>query len=172
VFDLPYIAKHPLLAAIYRRHAELVDQVQLLPTGSRERKSVERRISQLEQYRLPKPHPSEQKVTPLTNQLGQIIGQSGSLRRRSSVTHPGRPEECRVKTRAAFEDKLAHPQLTWRELSEKYGFKNSKDLERQVRLLKVFLNSEGIPIPPSTAYHEAKEAFDRGLRTLAGHPPE
>jgi len=54
VFDLPYIMAHPLLAAIYRRCAELVEEAKGLPEGSEARLSLEKRISQLEQYRLPK----------------------------------------------------------------------------------------------------------------------
>jgi hypothetical protein len=173
MFDLPYILTHPLLAAIYKRHAELVERAKELPDGSRERRSVERRISLLEQYRLPKPDSSQQRVRPIVNSWGQEVGESSSLRRRFKVARPGRPEEHRIRVRAAFEDKLAHPELTWRQLSEKYRFQNPKDLERQVRLLRAVLKSEGIPVPQSTAYREAKEAFQQGLEQVhLRRPPE
>jgi hypothetical protein len=54
VFDLPYILTHPLLRNIMVRHAELKEQAESLPQGSAERKTLEKRISRLEQYRLPK----------------------------------------------------------------------------------------------------------------------
>ncbi len=173
MFDLPYILTHPLLAAIYKRHAELVERAKELPEGSRDRRSVERRISQLEQYRLPKPDSSEQRVSPIENSWGQEVGETSSLRRRFKMARPGRPEEHRIKIRAAFEDKLAHPELTWRKLSEKYQFQNPKDLERQVRLLRAVLKREGIPIPQSTAYREAEEVFQQGLEQVrVRRPPE
>jgi len=156
VFDLPYIMAHPLLAAIYRRCAELVEEAKGLPEGSEARLSLEKRISQLEQYRLPKPDSFEQQIAPIVKEWGQVVGERSSLRRRFKKTRPGRPEEHRIKVRAAFEDKLAHPELTWRMLSERYGFGNSDDLERQTRLFKSILKREGIAIPPSTAYRDSE----------------
>jgi hypothetical protein len=68
MFDLPYIVTHPLLASIYRRHAELLKLAEGLAVGSEARNAVERRISILEQYRLPRPTPEQQKVTPIVSQ--------------------------------------------------------------------------------------------------------
>jgi hypothetical protein len=171
MFDLPYIVTHPLLASIYRRHAELMDAAKELTVGSQEHKAVERRISILEQYRLPSPSPEQQKVTPIVSQWGGVIGEESSLRRRIKTVRRGRPEEFRIKVRAAFEEKIAHPERTWRDLSQQFGFENYKDLERQVRLLKKVLQEEGIEIPTSNAYQDAKEAFDQGLNQLRSTPP-
>jgi hypothetical protein len=85
--------------------------------------------------------------------------------------HRGRPEEFRIKVRAAFEEKIAHPERTWRDLSQQFGFANYKDLERQVRLLKKVLQEESIDIPSSVAYEVAKEAFEHGLDQLHPTPP-
>jgi hypothetical protein len=40
----------------------------------------------------------------------------------------GRPEELPIQTRAAFEEKLAHPEMTWRQLAAKYGVPGSPGL--------------------------------------------
>ena len=165
-FDLPYILTHPLLAAIYRRCAELKQEARALPEGSKKRKSLEKRIAQLEQYALPKPTPSEQQAFPITNQRGQVVGERSSLRRRFKARQPGRPEKWRIPVRAAFEEKLANPKLTWPQLADKHGFENSRDLERAVRLLKALLRHERIAFPPPSAYPEAEEAFHRGLKML------
>jgi hypothetical protein len=57
MFDLPYILRtrsaHPLLRSIMARHAQLKEQADSLPRGSAKRKTLEKRISHLEQYRLP-----------------------------------------------------------------------------------------------------------------------
>lgn len=55
MFDLPYILTHPLLRSIVTRHAELKEEAEALPQGSVEYTSLQKRISRLEQYRLPKP---------------------------------------------------------------------------------------------------------------------
>ena len=54
MLDLPYILTYPLLRSSMVRHAELKEQAESLPQGSAERKTLEKRISYLEQYRLPK----------------------------------------------------------------------------------------------------------------------
>jgi hypothetical protein len=171
LFDLPYIVTHPLLASICRRHAELMETARALPAGSKERNAIERRISVLEQYRLPKPLPQQQQVTPVLNDWGAVIGEKTSLRRRLKTIHRGRPEEHRIKVRAAFEEKIAHPERTWRDLAQQFGFPNQQHLERQTRLLKTVLQKEGIPIPTATDYQVAKEAFEHGLDQLHSTPP-
>jgi len=173
MFDLPYLVTHPLAGSIYKRHAELMDQVKGMAVGSGDRKAAERRISILEQYRLPKPFPAEQTTAPIMDESGMVIAEESSLRRRLTTVHPGRPEEFRIKVRAALEEKIVHPERTWRELSQQFGFNNHKDLERQVRLLKKMLQKEGIEIPTSADYQAAQEAFDRGLAQLhSTTPPE
>ena len=82
MFDLPYIVTHPLLASIYRRHAELMDLAKGLAVGSEERKAIERRISILEQYRLPKPSPEEQRTAPIKDASGAVNAEVSSLRHR------------------------------------------------------------------------------------------
>lgn len=172
-FDLLYFATHPLAALIYRRHAELLDLASGLAEGSEERKTLEKRISALEHYRLPKPSPQEQKTSAIVDDSGAVIAQVGSPRRRLITVRRGRPEEFRIKVRAALEEKIIHPKRTWRELSQQLGFNNYKDLERQVRLLKRVLKQEGIPIPSSSDYQDAQRAFDRGLARLrSAVPPE
>lgn len=166
MFDLPYILTHPLLASIYRRHAELVDLANGLASGSRDQKVIERRISVLEQYRLPKPLPMEQKTTTIMSASGGVICEESSLRRRLKTVHRGRPEECRIKVRAALEEKVIHPERTWQELARQFGFSNPKDLERQVRLLKQVLQKEGIAIPTAAEYLNAQAAFEEGLAQL------
>jgi hypothetical protein len=172
VFDLPYILTHPLLRQIYQRCAELKEEASNLPEGSDTRRALEKRIAQLEPYGLPKPDPSEQRVVQTTDDWGRVIGERSSLRRRFKPRRPGRPENCRIAVRAAIEDKIANPELTWPKLSEKFGFKESRDLERQVRLLKGLLRREGISLPPQAAYREAEEAFRRGLERATGSSPE
>ena len=173
MFDLPYILTHPLMASIYKRHAELVDLAKGLAAGSEDRKAIERRISILEQYRLPKPLPEEQKTATIMSASGGIICEESSLRRRLKAVHRGRPEEFRIKVRAALEQKIAHPERTWPELAERFVFTNYKDLERQVRLLKKVLRDEGIAIPTAADYRSAQDAFDQCLEKLRpAAPPE
>ena len=129
--------------------------------GSKERKAIEKRIAKLEPYRLPIPTGPEQESTPIVDRWGTVVGQRGSLRKRFKAIRRGRPEEVRIKVRAAFEDKLAHPEMTWCEIAEHRGFTNTKDLERQVRLLKAVLAKEGIEIPLSTSYREAETIFSQ-----------
>jgi hypothetical protein len=173
MFDVPYLVTHPLAGSIYKRHADLMGLVKEMTVGSEERKALEKRISILEQYRLPKPFPEQQMTVPIMDESGRVIAESSSPRRRLETVHPGRPEEFRIKVRAALEEKIVHPVRTWRELSQKFGFNNYKDLERQVRLLKAVLQKEGIKIPSSADYQAAQEAFDGGLAQLHSvTPPE
>ena len=148
MFDLPYILTHPLLANIFRHCAELSDQAAQLPEGSQERKALEKRISRLEQYRLPKPTQEELlDGGPILNEWGKQIGERHSLRRRHVNVRRGRPEEFTIKTRAALEEKLANPAATWRELADRFGFQDARTLERAVRRLKALLTREGIQYP-------------------------
>jgi hypothetical protein len=55
MFDLPYMATHPVLAQIMKHCATLSEEAEGLPPGSPTRKKLDRRITELEQYRLPKP---------------------------------------------------------------------------------------------------------------------
>lgn len=171
MFDLPYLVTHPLAGSIYKRHAELMQLATELSQSSEEREDIEKRISALEQYRLPKSLPEEQKTAPIVDQSGAATAVVSSLRRRYTTVHRGRPEEFRIKVRAALEEKIVHPQRTWRELSHQFGFPNYKDLERQVRLLKRVLKEEDIEIPSAADYREAQEAFDRGLAQMRSTPP-
>jgi len=173
MFDLPYLVTHPLAGSIYKRHAELMQLATELPPGSEEREAMERRISILEQYRWPKPFPEEQKTTPIVDESGAVAAVVSSVRRRRTTVHRGRPEEFRIRVRAALEEKIVHPKRTWRELSQHLGFGNYRDLERQVRLLKKVLQKEGIELPSAADYQNAQEAFDRGLAQMRSTvPPE
>ncbi len=152
MFDLPYILTHPLIRQIYQRSAELQEEATSLPEGSEERRGLEERISQLEQYRLPKTGPSDRPSEPIFNQRGEKIGERHSLRRRFKEKRRGRPEEYRIKVRAALEEKCANPELTWARLAQKYGFSDQAELRRAVRRLKAVLRLEGISLPPASAY--------------------
>ena len=156
MFDLPYILTHPLLATIVKRCAVLSDEADALPQGTAARKELEKRISQLEQYKLPKPDARDlQESEPILNASGQKVGERHSLRRRVISKRRGRPEEFRIRTRAALEEKLAHPRTTWRELAAKHHFQDRKDLERAVRRLKDALKREGIALPTEKDYSRA-----------------
>jgi hypothetical protein len=153
---LPYILTHPLLASIFKRCAELREQAGDLPEGSAERKKLEKRLSRLEQYRLPKPDARElQQSEPIIDDSGQTIGERHSIRRRFINKRRGRPEEFTIHTRAALEEKLANPGVTWRDLAENHGFQDARTLERAVRILKNVLKSEAIPLPRESDYNQA-----------------
>ncbi len=152
MFDLPYILTHPLLRAIYQRCAELEEEARAMPEGSAQRKELERRIARLEEYRLPKPDARDlEQSEPIFNRWGQKIGERHSIRRRFKESRRGRSAEYRLRTRAALEEKLANPKLRWAQLAEKYAL-DAETLKRAVRLLKVVLRREGIPLPPQSAY--------------------
>jgi hypothetical protein len=156
MFDLPYIVTHPLLATIVKRCAVLSEEADALPQGSAARKELEKRISQLEQYKLPKPDARDlQESEAILNPSGPKIGESHSLRRRVIAKRRGRPEEFRIRTRAALEEKLAQPRTPWRELAVKHHFQDRKDLERFVRHLKEVLKREGIALPTEEDYKHA-----------------
>jgi len=156
MFDLPYIATHPLLAQIMKHSATLSEEADGLPPGSPARKKLDRRITELEQYRLPKPDARDlEESEPILDSSGQQIGERHSLRKRFVPKRRGRPEEFRIRTRAALEEKLAHPRATWRELAIKHGFQDRKDLERFVRRLKDVLKREGIALPTKDDYERA-----------------
>jgi hypothetical protein len=153
VFDLPYILTHPLLRNIMVRHAELKEQAESLPQGSAERKTLEKRISRLEQYRLPKEdkRDAEQRED-VFDGSGKKIGERHSVRKRMIERRRGRPEEFTIKTRAAYEEKLAHPEKPWRVIAEQFELKDALELRRAVRRLKEVLKSEGIRIPTPEDY--------------------
>jgi hypothetical protein len=148
MFDLPYILANPLVKRIFVRCAQLSQQIGRLSAKSPARKALEKRLSKLEPYRLPKPTKEEaQQNEPIINDAGQQIGSRRSLRRRTIATRPGRPDEFTIQTRAALEEKLANPKLTWPQLAQKFGFQDSRALERSVRRLKDILKKEKIPLP-------------------------
>ena len=145
MFDLPYILRNPLIRKITVKCAMLQQEALELPEASEQRKQVEKRLSQLEAYKLPRPSVTEAATTaPIVNQVGQKVGEMYSLRRRFRPTRRGRPEEYTIKVRAALEEKLANGALTWSVLAKKHGFENSSDLERAVRRLKVLLRRDGV----------------------------
>ena len=148
MFDLPYILSNPLVKGIFVRCAQLSQQIGRLPAKSPARKVLEKRLSKLEPYRLPKPTQEEaQQNEPIINDSGQHVGRRRSLRRRTIATRRGRPDEFTIQTRAALEEKLANPRLTWPQLAQKFRFPDSRTLERSVRRLRDILKKEGIPLP-------------------------
>jgi hypothetical protein len=153
MFDLPYIITHPLLQRIMVQHAQLKEQAEVLPAGSAERKSLERRISRLEQYRLPKEDQRDiGQREDIFDASGQKIGERHSMRKRMIEKRRGRPEEFTIKTRAAFEEKLANPRKPWRVIATQFQFRNSDELRRAVRRLKEVLKREQIRIPKAEEY--------------------
>jgi hypothetical protein len=46
---------------------------------------------------------------------------------------------------------VAHPERTWRDLAQQFGFPNQQHLERQIRLLTTVLQKGGVPIPTAAA---------------------
>jgi hypothetical protein len=150
MFDLPYILTNPLVRSIFERCAQLSERIGQLPPKSPARKVLKKRLSKLEQYRLPKPTQEEAHGNePILNKTGQQIGTRHSIRRRTIATRRGRPEEFTIRTRAALEEKLANPKITWPQLAKKFGFPDSRTLERSVRRLKDILKRERIPLPRS-----------------------
>jgi len=150
MFDLPYILTNPLVRSIFECCARLSERIEQLPRESPARKVLEKRLSKLEQYRLPKPTKEEaERNEPILNETGRQIGTRHSVRRRTIASRRGRPEEFTIRTRAALEEKLANPKVTWPELAKRFGFPDSRTLERSVRRLKDTLKREGIPLPRS-----------------------
>ena len=84
MFDLPYIATHPLLAEIMKHCAQhWQNKPDGLPPGSPARKKLDRRVSELEQYKLPKPDARDlDESEPILDSSGQQIGARHSLRTR------------------------------------------------------------------------------------------
>ena len=171
--NLDYILTHPLLQRILRHCAELEEQARALPPGSAERRAIESRIGNLQEYGLPKPTASEQDdIQPLMGRDGRKIGERTSIRRRPIARRRGRPAEWSVKVRAALEEKLSKPNLTWSELAGKFGFRphyrtsedgkrllvpGGIDLECQVRRLRRLLKKERIEVPGTMEYRQAEE---------------
>ena len=133
--DLPYILTHPLLRSIMVRHGELKEQAESLPQGSAGRKTLEKRISHLEQYRLPKEdeRDAEQRAD-VFDESGKKIGERHSVRKRMIERRRGRPEEFTIKTRAAYEEKLAHPEKPWRVIATQFELKDALELPRGTAL--------------------------------------
>jgi hypothetical protein len=156
MFDLPYILTHPLLKSIMVRHAELKEQAESLPQGSAEWKALEKRISHLEQYRLPKEDERDAgQREDVFDESGQKIGERHSLRKRTIERRRVRPEEFTIKTRAAYEEKLAHSEKSWRVIAAQFELKDALELRRAVRRLKEVLKREGIRIPIPEDYGPA-----------------
>jgi len=81
------------------------EQADSLPRGSAERKTLEKHISNLEQYPLPKEDERD------AGQREDVFDESGKkMRKRTIERRRGRPEEFTIKTRAAYEEKSAHPE--------------------------------------------------------------
>jgi hypothetical protein len=160
--DLEYLTTHPLTAAIHQHHRKLEARAETLPEVSPERKKLEKRISQLEEYCLPKPDAQDlRRSRKLVNKFGQVVGEAHSIRRRFRQNRPGRPAEYSLQVRAALEDKLANPRLTWSQLAKKYSdpargfrfqFTDVRQLQRAVRRLKTLLRREEIQLPSPGDY--------------------
>jgi hypothetical protein len=69
------------------------------------------------------------------------------VRKRTIEGRRGRPEEFTIKTRAAYEEKLAHPEKPWRVIAAQFELKDALELRRAVRRLKEVLKREGIRVP-------------------------
>lgn len=159
--DVRYIATHPLLQRIFVRCAELVEMASALADGSVERHEIEKRISRLEQYRLPKPTAADiWRMRPIKNEAGKVILPGGrSVRERLKDKRRGPPEQYRIAARAALEEKIRNPGLTWRLLAMKYGLQE-RNLDRQIQFLRKTLKHEGIRIPSARDCRKAENSFE------------
>lgn len=166
-FDLLYFASHPLAAAIHRHRVQLEEKARAFPAMSRRRKQIEKRAASLAEYDLPMPDTRDlQQSAPLVNQRGEVVGEMHSIRRRLTEVRRGRPAQWGIKVRAALEEKLTSPNVTWRELAAKLGWKDCcwraerasgvkmlvpgwRDLACETRRLKRLLRRERIPLRPA-----------------------
>lgn len=162
--DVRYIATHPLLQRICKRWGELINELEGLAEDTEEKRDLEKRISRLEQYRLPRPTAADMRdIWTIRNEAGAIIGHGGrSVRQRLRNVSRGRPERHRIAVRAALEEKIRYPRRTWSELATKHDLE-SWDLERQVRLLRKVLKRESIQIPNTQDCRNAERSFERAL---------
>ncbi len=143
--DLRDMTRRPLLAQIHKRCVELREEENEISPGSPEKKKYEKLISELEEYRLPKPDASDlRRSAVIVDERGRAIAHTQSLRLRHKEKRRGRPEEYRIQARAALEDWLADSATTWPVLTEKYKFGDVATLERAVRRLKRLLERAGI----------------------------
>ncbi|HVA65267.1 MAG TPA: hypothetical protein VNF74_16215 [Terriglobales bacterium] len=157
MFDLVYLATHPLARAISERCAELEDKIDGLPAGSGQRRAMEKRLERLELYHLPKPTPAEQAKMPIYEgdlswgapgappppPGARIIGHRSSPRQRLRAARRGRPEVNTIKARAALEKKIANPRLRWPDIAQQVEM-DAGDLKRAVRHLRATLRREGL----------------------------
>jgi hypothetical protein len=82
----------------------------------------------------------------------------------------GRPEEHSLKVRAALEEKEVDQRIQWKTLAMKYGFDDTRNLERAVQRLKVLLKREGIlPLTPEEC--KAARIREADLRSKGILPP-
>jgi hypothetical protein len=93
------------------RHAELKEQADSLPRGSAKRGTLGKRISHLEQDRLPKEDERDGgQREDVFDESGKKIGERHKVRKRTIERRRGRPKEFTIKPGAAREEKLAHPE--------------------------------------------------------------
>jgi len=89
----------------------LKEQADSLPRGSAEWKTLEKRISHLEPYRLGERGRKRRRTKRgCFDESGKKIGERHSVRKPTIERRRGRPEEFTIKPRAAYEEKLAHPE--------------------------------------------------------------
>jgi hypothetical protein len=117
----------PLFRRIYERVEQLRREIEgparpgIMPAGmstKRPRTDVEKRCNELERYMWRKPE-----------------------------FRPGRPARNKVGVLNAYDDWLADPKTSWGQLAKKYGFKDRRALECELRRLRRILKREGITIP-------------------------
>jgi hypothetical protein len=147
MLDPPYILTHPLLRSIMMRRAELKEQAESLPQGSAERKTLEKRISHLEQYRLPKEdeRDAEQREN-VFEDSGKKIGERHSVRKRMIERRRGRREEFTIKARCSIRRKIGSSGKPWRVIATQFELKDALELRRAVLRLKEVPKSEGVRI--------------------------
>ena len=136
------------------RHAELKEQAESLPQGSAERKTFGEAnlapgaVPATERGRREMRHEERMFWT----KAAKRSANRHSARKRMIDRRRGRPEEFTIKTRAAYEEKLAYPEKVWREIAAQFELKDPLELRRAVRRLKEVLKSEGIRIPKPEDY--------------------
>jgi hypothetical protein len=121
------------------RHAELKEQADSLPRGSAERKTLEKRISHLEQYRLPKEDERDAgQIEDVFDESGKTIGERHSVRKRTIRATKGPTRRIHDQTPVQHTKKN---RLIRKALAGDCGpirTQNALELRRAVRRLKEY----------------------------------
>jgi hypothetical protein len=121
------------------RHAELKEQADSLPRGSAERKTLEKRISHLEQYRLPKEDERDAgQREDVFDESGKKIGERHSVRKRTIRATKGSTRRIHDQTPCSIRRKIGSSGKPWPLIAAQFELKNALELRRAVRRLKEY----------------------------------